>query len=278
MSGLFAHRDGTADPWFRIGRLQVTTVLIVVACVIASWIAWVVLADRLLMALYFEPSIVPSGPWRVATWPFANGLSLWGILNLFFFWYFGSDLEAGIGRKRMALLLLGIWASLTGSATVIGLLGGTLMLAGIGLIQVIILLVWIGESPTRRLIFNIPAWAFGLVILSFQVLTLIAYRQIANLLSLLLSLVFVALIAKRLGLLAGVRWIPGGPRRPKAGKAPRQRSTRTERASARAAAQQMSDRDRLDQLLDLINEQGIHSLSDTQRRELMRLRDRLRGQ
>jgi hypothetical protein len=40
----------------------------------------------------------------------------------------------------------------------------------------------------------------------------------------------------------------------------------------------MSDRDRLDQLLDLINEQGIHSLSDTQRRELMRLRDRLRGQ
>jgi hypothetical protein len=38
----------------------------------------------------------------------------------------------------------------------------------------------------------------------------------------------------------------------------------------------MSDRERLDELLDQINDQGIGSLTDAQRKELMRLRERLR--
>jgi hypothetical protein len=38
----------------------------------------------------------------------------------------------------------------------------------------------------------------------------------------------------------------------------------------------MTDREQLDALLDQINDHGIQSLTDAQRRELMRLRDRLR--
>ena len=36
-------------------------------------------------------------------------------------------------------------------------------------------------------------------------------------------------------------------------------------------------RERLDELLDKINQTGLHGLSDGERRELMKLRERLRG-
>ena len=38
MSGFFAARNSVGDPWFRIGRLEVGTVMAVVLSVAASWV------------------------------------------------------------------------------------------------------------------------------------------------------------------------------------------------------------------------------------------------
>ncbi len=254
-----------------------TTTLIVCAGVVASWIAWVVVPS-LPNLLYFDPAALLSQPWRLVTWPVANQLSLWEILNLFFFWYFGTNLENTIGRTRVLWLLVGIWGSLTAASTVVGLAVGGGYLAGIDLIQFVVLLIWIAEYPTMRFLFNIPAWVFGLVLVGLRVMQLLAARMMGQLLVLALGLVLVAIVARRVGLLAHFSWIPGGRRRPVATTRVRaHRPSRAERAHARAEQRSMSDRERLDVLLDQINEQGINSLSEAQRRELMALRDRLRG-
>ena len=79
----------------------------VVLAVAASWLAWVVMPS-LPLALSYSPGAVAGGEvWRPLTWPLANDLSLWGVLNLFFFWYFGSELEQMVGRTRMLWLLAG---------------------------------------------------------------------------------------------------------------------------------------------------------------------------
>ncbi|WP_028708473.1 rhomboid family intramembrane serine protease [Propionicicella superfundia] len=274
MSGLFAARGPSSEPWFRVGRFEVTTTLAVVVLVVASWIVWAATPD-LVFSLYYSPETMGVELWRLVTWPLANQPSLWGILNLFFFWYFATNLENTIGRTRMLRLLLGIWASLTVAATVVGLTIGGGALAGIGMIQLVILLIWIAEYPTMRFFFNIPAWVIGVVLVALQVLMLIAARSPEGLLSLALSLVLVAVVARMVGLLTAYPWIPGGRR---AGRPRSPRPSRAQRSQAKNEQRRMTDRERLDLLLDQIGEQGIHSLSSSQRRELLRLRDRLRGQ
>lgn len=272
MSGFFATRNSSGDRWFQIGRLEVGTVMATVLAVVASWLGYVVF-PLLPSLLAYVPGLVVEGQiWRLVTWPMANGLSLWGIISVFFFWYFGTDLEQVIGRRRMAWLLLGIWASLTAAATVVSvLLGAGYPLAGINIIQFAVLLIWIGEYPDRRFLFNIPAWVFGLVLVALQVLQALAARDLGGLLSLAMALVLIAIAARRSGLFSAYRWIPGAPRvrQPKVTRSPTSRA-------ARQSSRVSSDRERLDELLDQINDQGIGSLTEAQRKELLRLRERLR--
>ncbi len=272
MSRLWPERSG--DAWARIGRLEVTTVMAVVLITVAGWLAWVVVPS-LTQALAFTADLLLAGQvWRPFTWPVAGGLSLFGVLNLFFFWYFGTELENQIGRRRMAALLIGIWASLTIGALVAGLLlPGTVGLAGIGLIEFLVLLIWVAENPNRPLFFGIQAWVFGAVLLGVQLLMMVATRDVSGLLSLLLSLVLVALVAKRQGLLGHYAFIPGGAAAPRRRPA---RVTRADRQQAKQATARASDRERLDQLLDRINEAGIGALTDAERKELTTIRDRLR--
>lgn len=273
MSGLFASRGPVGEPWFRIGRLEVGTVMFVVLLVVGSWVAWV-FNPALPLVLGYSPSALGSGEvWRLVTWPLANELGLWEVLGVFLFWYFGTELEQQIGRRQTVWLLAGIWASLTAASTVAGLLLTDQWLAGIGLVQFVILLLWIAEYPSRPFFFGIPAWVVGVVLVGVQALGMVAYRALGNLVSLLLSLVLVAFVARMVGLLTSYPWIPGG-RTP----APRTRTRapRMTRADVKEQRRRMTDREQLDAILDQINERGLGSLSAAQRRELTRLRDRLR--
>ncbi|HRA05160.1 MAG TPA: rhomboid family intramembrane serine protease [Propionicimonas sp.] len=277
MSSLFAHQGEPAAPWFRLGRLEVTTTMLVVLAVVASWLAWVVVPSLPSVLYYWTDALLAGDIWRLITWPFANSISLWDVLSLFFFWYFGTDLERQLGRQRMLWLLVGIWASLTLSATLIGFALGGQMLAGISLVQFVILLLWIAEYPNRPFFFGIPAWVVGAVLLGIQALGMIAGRNAGGLLSLILSLALVAITARRIGLLNDYSWIPGRPSQ----RTATVRATRSRRAPSRTQARddrrQQTDRERLDDLLDQINESGIHSLTDAQRKEMKRLSERLRG-
>ena len=270
MSGFFPTRDASGDAWFRIGRLEVTSTLAVVLLGAVGMLAGLFVRG-LPDLLEYVPDVAFRGQlWRLVTWPLADQIGFWSALNLVLLWYFGRELEAHIGRRRMAALFGGIWLSLTVAATVIALLSQGARLAGLGFVEFCILLLWIAEYPTRRFIFNIPAWVLGAFFVGLQVFAFVAVRAWGSLLSLLLSLALVALAAKRAGLLAGYRWIPGRPAED------RPRAPRPKPAERREHRRRESDEERMDALLGKISAEGLHSLTKAERAELEKLRERRR--
>ena len=119
---------GADDAWFKLGRLEVGTTMALVLSVVASWLAWVIVPS-LPSRLWFATDAVAAGQvWRLVTWPWAEGLSLFGVINLALFWYFATDLERSIGKRKMATLLGGMTgvasAPLRGLGTTVGQGGG----------------------------------------------------------------------------------------------------------------------------------------------------------
>lgn len=281
-------RDHSGEAWFRLGRFDVTsTVLLVLIGAIGVVVS--AFAPVLVNGLLFEPRLVLQGQvWRAITWPFVDNISLWSILTLVLLWYFGRDLENQVGRRPMLSLYISLWAILTAVSFVVGLALGGGALAGLRSIQFIILLLWIAEYPKRPFFFGIPAWVVGAVLVALQVLSYIAARDGAGLVALVVTFVVVALVARRFGLLADLSWLPGrrgsGPRIPQGGGVPSSGSSasrapaapRGTRAEQRAAARKASDAERMDALLEKISEQGIHSLTPAERKELEALRERRR--
>lgn len=271
MSGLFPARS-SGDAWFRLGRHEVGSVTFVVLLTVASWLVTAIAPGLGRTLAYSFDGMMAGQVWGFVTWPLAGGASLWGAINLFFFWYFGNDLEAQTGRRRMAWLLVGIWGALTVAYTLASFLtGDPLGLAGIGVVQFLLLMVWIADNPRRPFFFNIPAWVIGVVLVALQVLGFVASRAWASLLALFLSFVFVGLMARRAGLLTDLGWLPGRPkqRRPKPVRQP-------DAPTSRDVRRRVEDGERLDELLDKIGSQGIHSLTPAERKELDRLRQRRR--
>lgn len=269
VSSFFPTRDHSGDAWFRLGRVEVTsTTAVVIVGAISMLVGLFV--PSVLQSWAFTPSALPSGMlWTPFTWPLVNAFSLWEVLSLFMLWYFGNDLERTIGRRPMLTLLLGTWAVLTLTTLVLGLVLSGSVLAGLRMVQFAVLLLWIAEYPNRRFLFNIPAWVFGAIILALQVLPMLAYGQFGALLSFVVSLLLIAMVARRVGLLSEQSWIPGARRR--AGAAPR-----PSRAQRRESQRRASDQERMDDLLDKISAEGIHALSKAERAELERLRQRRR--
>ena len=278
-------RDHSGDAWFRLGKLDVTSTMLVVLIGAVG-----VVASAFAPVLYqvgrFVPAEVLQGQvWRAVTWPFVDGISLWTILTLVLLWYFGRDLENQVGRRPMMSLYIALWAILTVVAFVVGLAMGGGAMAGLDSIQFIVLLLWIAEYPRRPFFFGIPAWIVGAVLVALQVLSYIAIRDLAGLASLVVTFFVAAVVARRFGLLSDLSWLPGrrgsAPRIRQGGgvRAPQAAAPRTPRAARaeqKAAARQASDHERMDALLEKISEQGIHSLTPAERKELEALRERRR--
>ncbi len=247
--------------------------MFLVLATLASWVGWAI-APSLpqVLALSADDLAALRIP-RLFSWPLASAPSLWSVINVFLFYYFGIELERMIGARKMAWLLVGIWGSLTASFVLVSIVSSDGFLAGLRPIEMVILLLWIAEYPTRRFLFNIPAWVFGIVLLGLEVLSMLGARSISGLFSLLLSLFFVAIIARRLGMLSDHNWLPGRRRRPKPAAKPKM-----SRAETRQRQRQVSVQERIDELLDKISEHGIHSLTNAERRELEKLRESRRQQ
>jgi membrane associated rhomboid family serine protease len=279
-----------SNPWFRIGSLDVgTTVLVVLVSVVSLLVFAFEPVDKPIQnAIAMVSDDVAHGQvWRLATWPFANlYFNLWVAISLFFFWYFGSELERTIGRTKMAVLFFG-------TATLIGLVGmlidlpmtGTFYmggLAGLGNLGLLRALVFIAESPHIRGFFGIPGWEVGAVLVGVQIIQLLGYRFLVDLYTFLCSLVIVAVMARAVGLLSERTWIPHvhvpSVHRRKRRRAPRQTGPTVVQGPWQPPATPPVSRDQaaLDALLDKISESGMESLTDGEREQLMILRDRLR--
>jgi hypothetical protein len=281
---------GSDDGWFRLGSVDVTTVLLVAMLAIVSFVVWALEppAKSIQHALELNPdSFVHGQIWRVITWPIAYpvGMGLFAIIAVALFWYFGTEIERQLGRKRMAWFLglvtvgLGLlWVAVAEA------IGTNYLLSTLNQLELMVLLVFIAEYPSRRFFFNIPGWVIGVVIIGLTVLQLLGQRQWPLLLNFLLGLALTAVIARSMGLMAELRWIPHltikrKPKKSKRGRRSGGATTGTVVAGPWNPAPTppvSPDQAALDALLDKIHAHGMDSLTDHEREQLLILRDRLR--
>ncbi|HET7066120.1 MAG TPA: DUF6576 domain-containing protein [Nocardioides sp.] len=285
---------GSDDGWFRLGSIQVTTTVLVLVLAIASIVEWAFEGSNGVVQshLALTPDDVVSGQvWQLVTWPIAYpfGIGLLDVLTIFIFWYFGSEIEGLLGRKKMAWFLglvavgLGlVWVALVELTTISnGLASGAYMLCSLNQVELMVLLVFIAEEPHRRFFFNIPGWVIGAIIVAISVLSYVGNREWLLLTDFALGLVLTAIVARSMGLMAEWRGVPALRlrRRP---KPKRQRRSASGPTVVQGPWQPTvtppvsRDQAALDALLDKISAGGMDSLTDGEREQLMVLRDRLR--
>jgi hypothetical protein len=279
---------GSDDGWFRVGSVDVTTTLLIAGLAIVSFIVWAFEppGKPIQSALLLDPDQFLHGQvWRILTWPIAypGGMGIFDIIAVAIFWYFGTEIEALLGRKRMAWFL--------GLVTVgLGLLWVAVVelsalndaLYSLNQLELMVLLVFIAEYPNRRFFFNIPGWVIGVVIIGVTMLSYLGARDGQLLLNFTLGLVLTALIARAMGLMAELTWVPklGVHRRQR--KPKRTRHTGGDNTVVAGPWQPAptppvsADQAELDELLDKISATGMDSLTDQERDHLLVLRDRLR--
>lgn len=282
---------GPHDPWFHIGTLEVTTAMAVVLLSVVSFVVFAVepITKPVMNGLVLDPTLVLEGQvWRVVTWPFAYpSIDFWDVVTVFFFWYFGQDIEKNLlGRVRFLKMIC--WMTLGLGALMVAMyavLPFGANLSRLGPLELMVLLAWIAEWPTRRFLFNVPAWLFGLVIVGISVLQYVGYRQWVLLLHFLLGIVICALIARHYGMLAEHHWVPDLVKR-RTPKAKRQRKhfdpsrptvvSGPWDASLTPEPRVTPDEARMNALLDKIHAHGQDSLSAKEKAELLELRERMR--
>lgn len=288
---------GPSHPWFRVGTLDVTTSVLVVLLGVASMLVWAFEGreHEVLGKLILLPDDVRDGQvWRVVTWPLVNDPSIWLVIMLAIFWYFGTQIEGLLGRNRFAVFLLTI-------AIVPGILGALIDLpqAGLRPIELAVFLLFVAEYPHLRFFFGIPGWVIGAVILGIDILQLLGDRNEKGILFLFVTLAAAALMARAMGLLANYPWIPAIPIGRLGDGTPRRQRRRRGRGgvisgpwsssrggptgplpqppiSASEATAAKNDQRELDALLDKISETGMDGLTSAEKQRLNELSKRLR--
>src|SRR5262245_25327979 len=285
---------GSDDGWFHLGRIEVTTTVLVLVIAVASVVEWAFEGNfgPVQSALTLDPDAVLRGQvWRLITWPIAypRGIGLFDVIAIFLFWYFGTEIESLLGKKKMAWFLglvavgLGLlWVALVELTSISNGIGTQVFaLSGLGQVELMVLLVFIAEYPQRRFFFNIPGWVIGAVIIGISMLGYVGNRQWLLLINFTLGLVLTALIARSLGLMSEWRAVPHVSlphRKPRAKKQKRSSGPTVVQGPWQPTVTPPVSRDQaaLDALLDKISASGMDSLTDQEREELMVLRDRLR--
>lgn len=272
MSDRYTHPDREwSGPWFTLGRLEMGTTEVVTGLGLVSFLV-LAIAPSLAGVLALNPaSVVRGAVWQVATWPLANLPSLWTLLSLAMFWYFGRELEREVGRTRWAawlgIVTLGSGVLALLAAALVG--GGSI--GGISTLATLVMVLFIAEHPQLKFWFGIPAWIIGIVLVALPLLQLLAARAWLDLVHLLLGLVVAAVAARSIGLLTSFGFLPGRPSNR------RRRPSRQARAEAQSRAKAADARTELDALLDKIHASGIGALTDKERKRLGVLREQLRG-
>jgi len=287
---------GSDDGWFRVGSVDVTTVLLVTAVSLVSFVVWA-----------FEPpgktiqnhltldadAFLHGQVWRLFTWPIAypHGMGIFDIIAVALFWYFGTEIERQLGRKRMAWFLglvtvaLGLlWVALVELTPVSnGIGGGGFALSTLNQLELMVLLVFIAEYPGRRFFFNIPGWVICVVIIGISVLGYLGNRNYLLLLDFVIGLALTAVIARSMGLMAELTWVPNLAIRRKPKKPKRSRRSTGGQGTVVTGPWNppptppvSRDQAELDALLDKIHAHGMDSLTAQEKDQLLVLRDRLR--
>jgi membrane associated rhomboid family serine protease len=310
MSGRYAFslpEPQQRDGWFRLGNIDVTTTVLVVLVSLGSMVLYA-LTPELVMNGAFSSELVRDGEaWRLFTWPLVNPPSIWGLIDLVVFWYFGHLVEEQIGRKPFAWLLTAmtvipaVFVTLLNTSNDLTNGRWSAYSFSVALFSLALISIFGIDNPNAKFLFGIPAWVIAAAFVFIQVLQLVSVRAWAQLILTLLVIVVGCFGARQRGMLDVLSFIPrikqlSGPAPSPYGEIgsarPKPKGAKRFRRSKGGAATNNPvvpgpwgppggptplEQAELDVLLDRISASGIDSLTPYEKDRLNALSKRMRG-
>jgi membrane associated rhomboid family serine protease len=197
-------RRAEDDPWFRVGTVDVTTTVFVIALNVFVMFIYAVSNAFFFRLILFRPLVTDGDVWRLITWPFATRPDIGAAFTLAFFWFTGREVERLFGRIRYTKFLVTI-----GLVTTVLALAVNVPVGGLRFVVLAVFCAFAAENPRMPFFFGIPVWVIALVYVGLDVLQYLGDRESE------LLLVMIGAIATALLLLRGYGWgseVPWVPR------------------------------------------------------------------
>ena len=290
MSGRYSYSSSWArgnEPWFRVGRIEVTTTVALISLGILSMLVWAFEGRKHEFSnqIFLNPDKVQDGEiWRLVTWPLVNRPDIWTIFLFFILYILGNQLENLMGRRPFMFFLLALTV-LPGIGLFLYSLNNStgFYLGSMREVELGSLIAFAAQYPTARFWPGVPAWGIVSVIFGLDMLSAISNRSGAQAI-MLLCIAATALIGFRsFGYASDLHWVPK-VRLPAVitGTSP-QRSRRASRKTQKrkhlrsvAEIRDESAEQEIDLILDQVAKSGMTSLSDNQRKKLDQYSKKLR--
>ena len=229
-------RRAEDDPWFRVGSIDVTTTVFVIALNVFVMFLYAISNAFFFRLILFRPLVTNGEVWRLVTWPFATRPDIGAAFTLAFFWFTGREVERLFGRVRYTKFLVTI-AAVT---TVLGL-AVNIPVGGLRFVVLAVFCAFAAENPRMPFFFGIPVWVIALVYVGLDVLQYLGDRQSELLLVMIGAIGTAILLLRGYGWGSEVPWVPrlaippllGGPsnrtKRPTSGGGNRSRAPKAGR-------------------------------------------------
>lgn len=197
-------RRAEDDPWFRVGSIDVTTTVFVIALNVFVMFIYAVSNAFFFRLILFRPLVTDGEVWRLVTWPFATRPDIGAAFTLAFFWFTGREVERLFGRVRYTTFLVTI-----AIVTTLLALAVNVPVGGLRFVVLAVFCAFAAENPRMPFFFGIPVWVIALVYVGLDVLQYLGDRESE------LLLVMIGAIGTALLLLRGYGWgseVPWVPR------------------------------------------------------------------
>lgn len=275
-------RIGEEEPLFHLGEFPVRLITLLVALHSAAMIAVsLVLASghgAWIDLLVYSSSAVAHGQlWRMVTYAFVAVPSVWFLFEMLMLWYFGREVENGLGWRRFAILYAGLILLGPLLLQAFGYAGIPQTFAGAQAVDFAVFAAFVAMHPGAQFFFGVAArWVF-LGLLTISALQRLADHKPAEVLVLLSSSLLAILLMRRAGfeeplLGENFSWAIPGVKRPRdSSPAPASKQKAHGKIAAPLAAMPDPDQE-MDRLLEKISRKGIGSLDAAERAALEQAR------
>lgn len=275
-------RIGEEEPLFHLGEFPVRLITLLVGLHSAAMISVsLVLASGhaawIDLLLYNSTSVAHGQLWRLFTYAFVAVPSVWFLFEMLMLWYFGREVENGLGWKRFAILYAGLILLGPLLLQAFGYAGVPQTFAGAQAVNFAVFAAFVAMHPGAQFFFGVSArWVF-LGLLAISALQRLADHKPAEVLILISSSLLAILLMRRAGfeeplLGENFSWaIPGVKRPGISSAAPASRERGRGKTAAPVAAMPDPEQE-MDRLLEKISRKGIGSLDAAERAALEQAR------
>jgi membrane associated rhomboid family serine protease len=280
---------GDDEPVFYLGETPVRLIALLVgihagALVVLSLLAAAGHAEFASLLSFDSQAVAHGQVWRMVTYAFVSAPSVWFLLEMLMLYYFGREVENGLGWRRFAILYVGLILLGPVLLQAFASTGQRQVLAGAQEVNFAVFAAFVAMHPGAQFFFGLAARWVYLGLLAVSSLQLLSDRQPARLAVLLASCLMAMFMIRKSGfneplLGYGFRWPfsggKGSSRQPvfsvvRGGQSASERKTRA--GGEAAAPSEPHPEEVLDLLLEKIGRQGLSSLTAEERGSLEKAR------